>query len=165
MQTTGTLTVNGTTQPVYGVSWLDRQWGDAPLSDSTMRWTWMSIRLPNHDVLGVWDVLDSASENSFATLEHPDGSYELANVTPVAGGVYKTWTSPHTGNTYATGWHVQIPSLNTSLNVSVLGPNDQEAVGTGGKGVYEVPAVFTGTYEGQPVSGVNYVEQVGNWKS
>jgi hypothetical protein len=162
MRTRGTLTVDEKTQEISGVSWLDRQWGDTPLTDASMRWTWMSMRLPNNDKLALWDAVNSKSENSWATVLHRDGSYELAAVRPLADGVDRTWTSPHTGKTYSTRWHVEIPSLKASLTVRVNGPDDQEAV-NGVSGVYEAPAVFSGTYEGQKVTGKNFVEQVGAW--
>ncbi|MFE2422005.1 lipocalin family protein [Streptomyces hokutonensis] len=164
MRTSGTLTLNGKTQKISGKSWLDRQWGETPVDDPTMRWTWMSVRLPNNDTLALWDTVNSKSENSWATVLHPDGSYDLAAVKPLADGVDKTWTSTKTGKTYATGWHVEIPSLKTRLTVRVNGPEDQEAADKAGNGVYEAPAVYTGVYEGKKVTGTNYTEQVGDWR-
>lgn len=163
MRTTGTLTVDGKTEKVSGTSWLDRQWGDLPLDDSTMRWTWMPFRLPNNDVLALWDVVNSKTETAWATVMRPDGSYELAKVEPLAEGVHRTWTSPHTGKTYATRWNIEIPSLKTKLTVSILGPDDQES-GNGADGVYEVPAAYVGTYEGKRVTGKTFTEQVGAWR-
>lgn len=37
MRTSGTLTLNGKTQKISGESWLDRQWGETPVDDPTMR--------------------------------------------------------------------------------------------------------------------------------
>ncbi|MGW1563065.1 lipocalin family protein [Streptomyces sp. NPDC002144] len=160
MQTTGTLTVNGKTHKASGVSWLDRQWGATPLNDPTMRWTWMSISLPNNDKLALWDTANSKSENSWATILHPDGSYDLAAVKPLSDGADRPWTSPDTGKTYATRWNVEIPSQKTRLTVRVNGPIDQETDKV--QGVYEAPAVYTGIYEGKKVTGKNYTEQVGD---
>lgn len=163
MRTTGTLTVDGKTEKMSGTGWLDRQWGDLPSDDPTMRWTWMPFRLPNNDVLAVWDNVNGKSETAWATLMHPDGSYELAEVEPLAEGVDRTWTSPHTGKTYATRWHVKIPSLKTKLTISTLGPDEQES-GHGDDGVYEVPAAYVGTYGGRRVTGKTYTEQAGAWR-
>ncbi|MER7794397.1 lipocalin family protein [Streptomyces sp. NPDC097640] len=163
MRTTGTLAVQGKTHAVSGESWLDRQWGPVPLDDKTMHWTWMNLRLPNGDKLAIWDYANNKRGNAWATVVHPDGSYSLAEVKPLAKGAHRTWTSPVSGNSYPTRWSVDIPALKTHLNVRITGTDAQEA--TGNPRGYEGTAAFNGTYEGKQASGVNYVEMVGNWKA
>lgn len=98
-----------------------------------------------------------------ALLAGVSGALELAEVEPLAEGVERTWTSPRTGKTYATRWHVKIPSLKTKLTISIFGPDDQES-SHGDDGIYEVPAAYVDTNEGKRVTGKTYTEQVGVWR-
>ncbi|WP_329288481.1 lipocalin family protein [Streptomyces pseudovenezuelae] len=165
MQTTGTLTVQGRTQRVSGESWLDRQWGPIGTDgDPAMHWTWMNLSLPGGDKLALWDTVNSKTDNSWATVLHPDGSYDLAPVTPLADGAHRPWASPTSGNTYPTRWTIDIPALKSHLSVRLTGTDAQEL--TGGMGArIEATASFTGTYQGKKVTGNNYVEMAGNWKA
>ncbi|MEU2288351.1 lipocalin family protein [Streptomyces sp. NPDC013178] len=164
LDTTGSLTVNGTTHKVSGETWLDRQWGPVSLADPTMHWTWMNLSLPNGDKLAIWDAVNSKEENAWATVLHPDGSYDLAAVKPLAEDAHRFWTSPTSGNSYPTRWRVEIPSLKTRLSVRITGTDGQELTGGFGVSRMEATASFTGTYQGKKVSGENYVEMPGNWK-
>ena len=160
LRTTGTLTIAGKTSQVSGESWLDRQWGQLPLGPSS-HWTWMNLSLSNGDRVAIWDTVSDKAENSWATVMHPDGSYELVAVKPLAEGADKTWTSPSTGTTYPSRWHIDIPALRAHLTVQITGTNDQELV-FGKTGRVEATASVTGAYEGKRVTGWNYVEMVGN---
>jgi predicted secreted hydrolase len=159
MRTTGTLTVEGKERVIKGVSWLDRQWGPVPVTDNTMRWTWMNLALSNGDQVAVWDILNSAAENSWATVMHPDGSYEVVTVKPLAEGARRLWSSPTTGKTYPTRWRVVMPSIHSSLVVSVIGPRDQEYP----DGHVEATASVGGTENGSNVTGRTFIEMTGDW--
>jgi hypothetical protein len=162
MQTTGTLSVENKDYKVSGETWLDRQWGPVDINDTSMRWTWMPIRLSNGDKLLLWDSVNSKAENAWATVMHADGSYELAAVTPVAEDAHRIWTSPTSGNAYPTRWSIDIPSLKTHLSVRVTGTDAQEFGGAAGAR-YDGVSTYSGTYEGKKVSGVTYAEMVGHW--
>ncbi|GGP13481.1 hydrolase [Nonomuraea glycinis] len=162
MQTTGTLTIDGKAQRVTGRSWLDRQWGPTP-DDPSLRWTWMSLNLPNGDTVAIWDTLTSTGENSWATVVRRDGSHEVVAVEPVAERADQFWTSPVSGQKYPTRWRINIPALSTHLTVTITGTDDQEFA-QGENGRLEATAAFTGTYKNTKVSGKNYVEMIGNWK-
>lgn len=160
--TTGTVTLEGQMQQVSGESWLDRQWGGLPAT--RFRWTWMDISLSTGDHLAIWDVVGSTRENAFVTVLHPDGSYELAAVKPLAEDADQIWVSPSSGNSYPTRWRVEIPSLKAVLGVTYTGPQNQELNSSGFPSRMEITAAVTGTYESQPVVGKTYVEMVGEWR-
>jgi hypothetical protein len=163
MQTTGTLSIDGTSHTVSGESWLDRQWFSVDLNDPVVHWSWTNLRLPNGDKVAVWDAIYAGGENCWATVLHPDGSYDLAAVTPLAGGADKVWVSPVSGQAYPTRWRVNIPALNTKLVINVTGTDDQEIVNALIGPRYEGTASFSGTYQGKQVTGETYVEMVGRW--
>ncbi|MEU2779796.1 lipocalin family protein [Streptomyces sp. NPDC007162] len=123
----------------------------------------MNLGMPGGDKIAVWDALSlsSGKQETCATVMHPDGSYELAAVTPFAQGARDFWKSPETGQVYPTRWKITIPSLKTSLTVTTS-PKEQETAGPN-MNRYEGTATFTGKYQGRHVTGVNLVETVGNW--
>ncbi|MEU2421395.1 hypothetical protein ABZ619_10235 [Streptomyces sp. NPDC007851] len=60
---------------------------------------------------------------------HPNGSYELAAVKPLADHAVDTWSSPTSGKAYPTRRRLEIPSLKTDLTMRVTGKNYVEMVG------------------------------------
>ncbi|MFD0580135.1 lipocalin family protein [Dactylosporangium darangshiense] len=163
MRTTGSLTVQGQTHNVSGESWMARQWGRVPAEDPWMRWTWMTLRLPGGDNAAIWDGVSGETENCWVTVLHPDGSYGLAAVKPLADGADKLWASPATGKAYPTRWRIDIPSLKTHLTMHITSTEAWEF--TGGLGPHvEATAAFTGAYEGREVTGRSYVQMYGNWR-
>ncbi|MEU5703116.1 lipocalin family protein [Streptomyces aurantiacus] len=163
MRTSGTLVVDGKKHRVRGTSWLDRQWGEMPLS--LTRWTWMNLNMPNGDKVAIWDTVGSRTKDSWATVLHPDGSYDVVDVEPLAQSASRRWTSPATHQTYPTRWRVSIPALRSELDVRVTGNPDQEIETPDGSGYLEAASAFTGTYNGKKVRGENYVEMTGEWPS
>ena len=91
----------------------------------------MNLSLSNGDRVAVWDTVGAKAENSWATVLHPDGSYELAAVKPLADGADQIWTSPDSGLAYPTRWRIEIPSLKAHLTVRIAGTDAQE-LGRGG---------------------------------
>jgi len=157
MSITGALTIDGKGYPISGESWLDRQWGAIP-DLSRGRWCWGNLSMPNGDKIVIWDTVIGNTEEAWATVLHPDGSYVLGAITPLAKD--KPWTSPASGQTYPTRWRFAIPSLDSYLTVAVTGPLDQELPL---HPFYEGTAAFSGTYRGRKVTGLTYMEMIGNW--
>ncbi len=164
LQTSGTLTLGGTTSKVTGQSWLDRQWGSWDWAQLD-RWTWMSIQLPNGEFINLWDLFTKQGESHWATVLHRDGSESIVSVDPLATDATNFATSPTTGQRYAGKWTVEIPSLNTRLTVTAK-PTLQEiqAGAPFSPGINEAASTVTGIYQGRPITGLAYVEQFGIWK-
>ncbi|MFE2424694.1 lipocalin family protein [Streptomyces hokutonensis] len=157
IDTSGTLTINGRTDKLRGQSWLDRQWGPLPLSNTADRaWTWMNLSLSNGDRISVWNT-KLEKKNNFATILKPDGTQTVAEAT-LTPGESTLWTSPTTGKTYPTRWKVSIPGEDAKLNVVSYTAN-QELPETGPR--YEGSAAVTGSYGHRPVTGTTYVEVTG----
>lgn len=161
MRTVGTLSAEHRRRRVSGVSWLDRQWGPLPLTEPTMRWTWMDIGLSNHDQLAVWDIVDKHAQNAWVTVLRPDGSYEVAAIRPLARGARSFWTSAATGKAYPTRWRVEIPALRARLTVADTGHRGQEFP----DGHVEATAAVTGSYKARKVTGTTFVEMTGDWSA
>ncbi|MZE77890.1 lipocalin family protein [Streptomyces xinghaiensis] len=164
MRTSGTLVIGNKKHEIRGTSWLDRQWGEMPTA--LKRWTWMNLNMPNGDKVAIWNSIGEDSEHSWATVLHPNGSYDVVEVEPLAQGASKPWTSPETGQVYPTRWQVRIPHLRAELAVRIVGTPGQEVKGQTAEGGYmEAAAAFEGTYNGKKVRGENYVEMNGDWRT
>jgi predicted secreted hydrolase len=161
IETTGTVTTQGETVDVTGLSWMDHEFGTNTLSANTVGWDWFSIQLDNGAVL------------MFAQVRTADGGvmpqFEGAYVT--GDGVHETirsddlkltplaqWTSPRSQISYPSGWQVEIPRLAIALTVEPLIADQELAVSF----VYWEGAVtIAGTLADQAVQGVGYVELTG----
>jgi len=122
----------------------------------------MGVHLSDGVSLDLFDTfLTDGTENSSATVLDKDGTEELVAIDPLAPGTSGFVTSPTTGQTYGTGWRVNIPALHASLKVTAS-PKLQEILA--GPGIYEGASTVTGTYEGKAVTGQAEVEQqFGDW--
>ncbi len=160
LHTTWALTIGGRTCEVAGNLWLDRQRGLHPdLSRGTL--TWMNTSVGNGDRMEMWSVSSRTTVESWATVLHPDGTQELSPVKALADSVTRVWRSPVSGQSFPTRWTVEMPSRQTVLTVTAT-PGIQEIVGPL-TALYEGIATVPGTYLGRPLTGLTYVEMVGNW--
>jgi predicted secreted hydrolase len=157
--TTGTLTENGHEYQVHGQSWVDHQWGNWNWSVN-QKWTWMGIQLSDGVSLDLWDIFSGGTENHYATVLEPNGTEHIVAVEPLASRTSGFVTSPTTGQRYGSRWRVLIPALHTSLTVQAV-PRLQEIQAFGG--IYEGDSNVAGEYEGRPVTGHAYTEQLGDW--
>jgi predicted secreted hydrolase len=161
LRSSGTLTLNGKTSAVTGESWLDRQWGTWDWGQVN-KWTWMAIQLDNGDAVNLWDRFSKQGvEEHWATVLHRDGSETVASVTPLAKYASNFETSPASGQRYATKWIVEIPGLATRFTVAASPPL-QELTFFGAH--TEAASKVYGRYQGKPITGQAYVEQLGAWK-
>jgi predicted secreted hydrolase len=118
---------------------------------------------PAYATCAYWDLFDKQGEGHWATVLHRDGSESVVSVTPLAADATHFQTSPTTGQRYAGKWIVKIPSVNTTLTVTAT-PTLQEIQSGPSRGINEAAATVTGTYQGKPINGKAYVEQLGTWK-
>lgn len=151
METSGTLTVNGTLYKVDGTSWLDREWGKFGPS----KWTWMCIEVDKGPQISIWDQQNNNDKPSsyvgghaFATILNSDGSL---SVTSAVINELSSVTIPTTSRTYANRWSVNIPGQ-PELTVSLLG--DQQEIKSESIPRIEGKCLV----KGENVTGVAFVE-------
>jgi predicted secreted hydrolase len=154
LSVTGSL--NG--EAVLGIAWMDHQWGNFVIP-AQGGWDWYSLQLDDDTELMLY-VLRSASGSTTAVY----GSYVAADgsVTDLAADAVKavatgSWTSPHTGGTYPSGWQLTLPDGSQLVLTPQL--QDQELYFPGQQGVlayWEGAVSITGAHTGQ-----GYVELTG----
>jgi predicted secreted hydrolase len=163
----GTITMDGKTRAVEGVTWFDRQWqnqdaGTGP--DGAFQWSWMDINLDNGDAISLWSgaATSGGEERAWATILHADGSQTVAAAEPGLGA-RDLWRSDKSGACYPTRWTVRIPAMEAELEVTPA-PREQEFISqVPALNKYEGASSMTGLWRGKPAKGFGYVELVGRW--
>jgi hypothetical protein len=164
IEASGTISVEGDTYEVAGSCWFDRQWQDvgAQFFNADWHWAWMGLKMANGDRISLWEVTEGDRRNTWATVLQPDGMHLIVDVEPLEANAFDHWVSIASGQTYPTRWAVNIPALDTRLEVMSY-PKDQEIVSPIGINKYEGASSVRGVYKGCETSGYTYVEMVGKW--
>ena len=129
------------------------------------KWKWMNLSLSNGVKISLWDMsVHGKKQNAWATALTPSGAVMMADMVPLAENESEHWTSPVTGQTYATAYKVIIPAFDAEFDVRIWeGMPDQEIISPSGDNKYEAACTFTGQFMGEEVTGFNCVELVGNF--
>ena len=160
MPTTGTVSIKGREHAVSGLSWLDREWSSAQLSEGHVGWDWFSLQLSDgRDIMyyqlrprdGTGNGLD------LGTLVGADGSYSPLGAAEVSIQVLDYWESP-LGGTYPSLWHLRIPSERLDIEITpYISDQELDTVVRYWEGAVRIE----GTANGRPVGGSGYVELTG----
>jgi predicted secreted hydrolase len=160
MQTAGTLSIDGESHAVSGLSWLDREWSTSALAADQVGWDWFALQLSDGTDLMLYNIRKqdgSADESSSGTISFPDNRSERLYPSDFEIVVRDLWTSPE-GGEYPSRWTVRLPERNLELDiVPVIA--DQELFTT--VRYWEGAVNITGRHDDRPVSGRGYVELTG----
>ncbi len=130
MKTTGTITVNGTSTPVEGLSWFDHEFGTNFLGPEQIGWDWFGLHLEDGRDLLVGKV------------RRKDGGFDIiGSITGVKDTVPQlylkdvrlttldTWVSSNTGIRYPSRWRLEIPDAQIDITIEPLLPDQELLVG------------------------------------
>ncbi|MEW6503016.1 MAG: lipocalin-like domain-containing protein [Chloroflexota bacterium] len=165
LESRGEIRVADEVFEVKGLSWMDHEFSTSALGEDQVGWDWFALQLSNDMELMLFTLRkDDGSVDRFssATLILPDGQTQLFSSDEFIVRVLDQWKSAKTGAVYPSKWVIQIPSLDLTLNVRPLIP-DQELVVSY---VYWEGAVFSeGKMGDSSVNGYGYVELTGYGQS
>jgi predicted secreted hydrolase len=96
---------------VSGVAWMDHQWGNFVVT-AAGGWDWYSLQLDDRSELMLYVLRGANGETTgvYGTQIQPDGSVRDVQPGTVTAEAAGSWTSPHTGAAYPSGWRLQLPS-------------------------------------------------------
>lgn len=155
MHVSGVVDDHGVPVTVSGDGWFDHQWFNTlPV---TAGWDWFSVELSNGTQYMVYLIRDSSGRivQRVGTLVGSGGlSVNLAPAS-VSDAELGTWTSPHSGQTYSSGWNLAVPGGSLTIEPLVL---DQEMNMLPVPRYWEGDCGVTGTVDGAPVTGHGYTE-------
>lgn len=166
MAAQGSLQLGDRNLTVSGDVWMDHQWGEFYVLGNPAGWQWFGIQLDDGSELMLTETrnVDGEIDALYGSLINADGSVvaispDSQQLTLDTDG---SWTSPHTGAEYPTGWRIDLPDegLNLAINATV---SDQEIISTRPESAiyWEGKVTVSGMRNGNPVTGDGYVELTG----
>ena len=132
-QTEGEIRIGDDRFSVSGYSWKDHEFSTSALSGNAVGWDWFGLIMDEGYELMIGDIRlqDGGTEPAFSgKLVYPDGQSETLASDQFTITATSTWTSPHTGAVYPSGWDVTLNSEagDFSFQITPL-MADQELVG------------------------------------
>ncbi|HEX5239665.1 MAG TPA: MMPL family transporter, partial [Candidatus Limnocylindrales bacterium] len=163
MTTTGTVTLDGRALPVMGEAWFDHQWGDF-ISVGGGGWDWFAVNLADGSdlTLSLVRAADGSLPLVYGTFVDPSGTASHLDRTAFSVTSIGTWTSPHTGAVYPSGWRIAVPSKGLAIQLSPsLLDQELDTRATTGVAYWEGSQRVDATTNGRPIGGEAYVELTG----
>jgi predicted secreted hydrolase len=156
----GKLAVDGKDHGVTGQAWFDHQWGDFTTYSET-QWDWFGLQLDNDTEVMLYLIRspDGTPVAIDGSIVDPSGEVTILQPADLSATASGTWSSPHTGVTYPSGWKVGIPAMNLKLAVEPVMPDQElDTKQTTGLVYWEGEVTVDGMMGDQHVSGFGYVE-------
>ncbi|MGI9148395.1 MAG: lipocalin-like domain-containing protein [Chloroflexota bacterium] len=96
---------------VSGVAWMDHQWGNFVVG-AVGGWDWYSLQLDDRSELMLYVLRAPSGETTgvYGTQVLADGTSHDLGAGSVRTEATGSWTSPHTGGVYPSGWLLTLPS-------------------------------------------------------
>jgi predicted secreted hydrolase len=161
----GTLALGGKTFPVSGQSWMDHEFSTAPLEPGIVGWDWFSLQLSDRTEIMIFllrEVNGSLNSASSGTFVAGNGRPRHLSVDDFNLRVLDTWQSKKSGATYPSQWHMTIPSLSISLDItSNLANQEMHTAASTGVTYWEGSVSCRGQQNGRAIIGAGYVELTG----
>jgi predicted secreted hydrolase len=165
MKTEGELTINGKTEKVEGLSWMDHEFGSNQLREDQVGWDWFSLQLDDQTEIMLYLIRrkdGSPDPYSSGTLVKADGTTKHLKLEDFQIEILGRWKSTKSGANYPMKWQVKIPEEGIELEI-VPEFADQELVTNKSTRVtyWEGAVQIRGTVERKPMTGTGYVEMTG----
>jgi len=165
MQSDGALTIDGKTEKVRGLSWMDHEFGSNQLGQDQVGWDWFSIQLDDRTELMLYLMRrkdGTVDPYSSGTLVKADGLTRHLKLNEYRVEVLGHWRSPASGADYPMRWRVTIPAEQIELEINPAFQNQELITNRSTRVTYWEGAVdVAGTTRGKSVSGAGYVEMTG----
>ena len=158
LEVTGTLTFLGFSEPVSGIAWIDRQYGDFnPNEDEP--YEWFSLQLSNGMDINLWNVF--TEDNQIPdTITYRVFSAYVDDTTSVSNSDFDlerlsfAWM-PDDQVCYSQQWRFTADEPALDLVMTVINPNQEVDLPFR---FYEGTMEIEGTVDGQPVTGQGFAE-------
>ena len=145
---------------------MDHQWGDFSVATYPAGWQWFAVQFDDGSDLMLTYSRDEALEPIalYGTFVDPDGV--SVSLTEDQHGIKieetDSWTSPHNGGEYPSGWKVSIDALDLELTMAAL-VADQEIASARFIPIkyWEGKVSVSGTRNGRAIGGDAYAELTG----
>jgi predicted secreted hydrolase len=123
MPATGTVRSGGTSFPVSGLAWMDREWSTSSLGRDEVGWDWFALQLADGREIMLYRLRrrdGGADPASAGTLIAADGSSRPLPFSALRLETEGTWTSPRSGARYPARFRLRLPAEGLDLDVRPL---------------------------------------------
>jgi predicted secreted hydrolase len=158
-----TVSLDGQSFATRGTTWFDHQWGDF-ISVGGGGWDWFAVNLADRSdlTLSLVRAADGSYPLVYGTYVAPDGTTSHLDRSAFTVSPTGTWTSPTTGATYPSGWHVAVPALDLAVDLApTVADQELDTRPTTGVVYWEGSQVVHATRGRTAVGGQAYVELTG----
>lgn len=161
----GHLQLNGKSQPLAGLAWMDHEFFTEQPDKELAGWDWFAIQLENHEELMLYrlrSISGEASRFSSGTYIDAQGKSHFLAASDFSLSPSDLWQSPHSNARYPLTWRISVPSLGLEL-VERSALRDQELFKQGSltPTYWEGAVSYRGRMHEKEVSGVGYLEMTG----
>jgi predicted secreted hydrolase len=161
----GELTLNGTVQPMTGLSWMDHEFFTEPPSNTLAGWDWFAIQLENNEEIMLYRLrTKSGALNPYSsgTFVDSQGAAHHLKASQFAASPGDLWESPKSKARYPLAWEIKIPSLDLELSQRTeLKEQELFTPNSLAPSYWEGAVTYNGKAHGKPVKGVGYLEMTG----
>jgi len=165
MRTDGELTIDGRTEKVRGLSWMDHEFGSNQLGADQVGWDWFSFQLDNDTEIMLYLMRrkdGSVDPYSSGTFVNSNGTTRHLNLKDYRVEILDRWKSLSSGADYPIKWKVAVPAEAVELEITPAFSQQELITNRSTRVTYWEGAVgIKGTYRGKPVTGSGYVEMTG----
>lgn len=161
LETRGTVQIQGQTDRVNGLSWMDHEFSTSALGHGQVGWDWFALQSSDGSELMIYNLRQGqAGQDPFSggTYIAVDGKTQTLKPVDFKIRNLASWMSPHTGANYPSRWQVDIPVLGLSLDVEPYLADQENRLSFT---YWEGAVHFKGQHDGVAVTGVGYVELTG----
>lgn len=157
LETKGLIKIGDEWQEVEGLSWMDHQWAQTPLTPDD-KWIWFSLQLENN-----WDLVCFIYGDEIKTYHASliDGQSRISttdNILIREKG--KKFVSPETGAVYNLEYEIYLPDFGLNLSVRPYNKNQEMIFGT--INYWEGGIAIEGNLEVKRIRGRGFMELVGS---
>lgn len=157
----GTVSVNGDTFMVSGLSWKDHEYMTSALAPEDVGWDWFGLQFYNGTALMLFQIRQadgSVTRFSSGTFVAGDGGVIFLESSDFRIKTTDRWTSDQSGATYPIAWEIEIERIGLTLRGAALMANQELRLS---RTYWEGAVALEGRYQGMPISGRGYVEMTG----
>ncbi|MCB1917229.1 MAG: carotenoid 1,2-hydratase [Rhodocyclaceae bacterium] len=155
----GSLRVDGRTQPVRGIAWLDHEWSSEYLPAGAVGWDWLGLNFDDGGALMAARMrrADGTALWRFGTLRTAGGEVRALGADALSFEPLRQWRSPRSGVRYPVSWRLGVEDLGLDLEPLMV---DQELDGRSSTGAIYWEGAVRALRDGRPV-GRGYLELTG----
>jgi predicted secreted hydrolase len=165
LQTVGTLTIEGESFEVGGLSWMDHEFGTSFLEAEQAGWDWFSIQLDDGRDLMVFQIRrrdGSIDPRSGGTLIEAGGRATHIPHDELKLIPGEAWRSSESGASYPTVWTIELPRYDVRLRAKAAIANQElRTPESTGVTYWEGSVVIEGSSSDKEVRGRGYLEMTG----